>query len=33
MSFIFDKHLQDDLDFLNEAKGRKEEHPPKIKKF
>ena len=30
MSFIFDKHLQDDLDFLNEAKGKKEEHPPKI---
>ena len=30
MSFIFDKHLQDDLDFLNEAKGKKEECPPKI---
>ena len=33
MSFIFDKHLQDDLDFLNDANGKKEEHPPKIKKF
>jgi hypothetical protein len=33
MSFIFDKHLQDDLDFLNEAKGKKEEHQAIIKKF
>ena len=30
MSFIFDKQLQDDLVFLNEAKGKKEECPPKI---